>query len=98
MSLHARLALKTQSSRERALQVARLPQPLVTIVFNGGAVGLDALKTDASAIVEAFYPGIFGARAIAELLFGEFSPSGKLPYTFYPESYTQEVGRSWKER
>ena len=74
------------------LQVAQLPQPLVAIIFNGGAIGLDTLKTDASAIVEAFYPGIFGARAIAELLFGEYSPSGKLPYTIYPQSYAQEVG------
>ena len=36
-----------------------------------------------SAVVQGWYPGARGGKAIAELLFGKYSPSGKLPVTFY---------------
>lgn len=40
-------------------------------------------QDNVSGIIQAFYPGAMGGRAIAEALFGEFSPSGKLPLTCY---------------
>ena len=43
------------------------------------------------AVLDAFYPGMFGARAIAETLFGDNNPSGKLPYTYYRANYTQRL-------
>lgn len=44
------------------------------------------------AILTAFYPGPQGASAIASCLFGDFSPSGRLPYTMFGEDYVNEVG------
>ena len=43
------------------------------------------------ATLDAFYPGMYGARAIAAVLFGDHSPGGKLPYTYYRKGYTSRV-------
>jgi beta-glucosidase len=39
----------------------------------------------ADAIIQAWYPGAQGGRALAQLVFGDFSPSGRLPVTFLPQ-------------
>lgn len=41
------------------------------------------MLTDADAIIHAWYPGSEGGKALAQILFGDISPSGKLPVTFY---------------
>jgi beta-glucosidase len=43
------------------------------------------------ATLDAFYPGVHGARAIAAALFGDYSPGGKLPYTYYRKGYTSRI-------
>ncbi|MDR1559542.1 MAG: glycoside hydrolase family 3 C-terminal domain-containing protein [Clostridiales bacterium] len=55
------------------------------ILVNITGSSMDLREADASckAIVQAFYPGARGGRSVASLLFGEYSPSGKLPVTFY---------------
>ncbi|MBR1892483.1 MAG: glycoside hydrolase family 3 C-terminal domain-containing protein, partial [Lachnospiraceae bacterium] len=49
----------------------------------GSALDLSWADENVNAIVQCFYPGARGGKAIAELLYGEFSPSAKLPITFY---------------
>jgi len=68
-------------------------KPVIVVMINGGAVALDWLKTPSNtdAILEAFYPGKLGSEAIADALFGVFSPGGKMPYTVMPASYVKEV-------
>jgi beta-glucosidase len=64
----------------------RLPalgRPLVLVNFSGGAMTFGNATRDAAAIVQAWYPGGEGGQAVAELLAGDFSPSGRLPVTFY---------------
>jgi beta-glucosidase len=57
---------------------------LVAVLIHGGAVALDDETLGAlDAVVDAFYPGPHGAQAIADVIFGEFSPSGRTPITFY---------------
>jgi beta-glucosidase len=54
----------------------------IVVVTAGGGVDMSRWVDGTHAIVQAWYPGQEGGRALAQLLFGEFSPSGKLPVTF----------------
>lgn len=58
-------------------------KPVVLVMMNGSAMGVNWADKNLPAIVEAWYPGGVGGRAIAELIAGDFSPSGRLPLTFY---------------
>ncbi len=57
--------------------------PIITVNMSGSAVGLCNADEKSDAVLQAWYPGSLGGRAIAGALFGDYSPSGKLPVTFY---------------
>ncbi|MEA3407111.1 MAG: glycoside hydrolase family 3 C-terminal domain-containing protein [Chloroflexota bacterium] len=57
--------------------------PLVVVLINGGALAVNWAQAHASAILEAWYPGEEGGTAIAQVLFGDYNPAGRLPVTFY---------------
>jgi beta-glucosidase len=58
-------------------------KPVILVVMSGSALALGWAADNVNGIVQAFYPGAKGGEAIVDLLFGDFSPSGKLPVTFY---------------
>ncbi|WP_077328988.1 glycoside hydrolase family 3 C-terminal domain-containing protein [Virgibacillus siamensis] len=58
-------------------------KPVILVQLSGSAMALNWADQHVAAIIQAWYPGAQGGRAIASLLFGEYSPSGKLPITFY---------------
>jgi beta-glucosidase len=62
--------------------VAETGIPLAVVLINGSAITMGGWIEQAPAILEAWYPGEQGGRAIAEALFGDFNPGGKLPVTF----------------
>lgn len=64
-------------------EVKALGKPVVLVLLNGGALGLKWENENLPAIVEAWYGGQKGGEAIADVLFGDYNPSGKLPVTFY---------------
>jgi len=64
-------------------RLATLGRPLVVVNFSGSPMAFGAGGLKAAAIVQAWYPGGEGGQAVAELLAGDFSPSGRLPLTFY---------------
>ncbi|NLT73317.1 MAG: glycoside hydrolase family 3 protein [Chloroflexi bacterium] len=70
--------------QQRLLEaLARTGKPLVVVLLNGSALAVNWADSHAQAILEAWYPGEEGGTAIAEALFGEYNPGGRLPITFY---------------
>jgi len=65
--------------------VAATGKPLVVVLLNGSALGVNWAQEHASAILEAWYPGEEGGAAVAETLSGRNNPGGRLPVTFYKD-------------
>jgi beta-glucosidase len=57
--------------------------PVVLLLMGGSALSVNWADEHIPAIIDAWYPGAQGGKAVASILFGEFSPSAKLPVTFY---------------
>jgi beta-glucosidase len=72
-----------QVQRDLIAQVAAVNPNIVVVLVNGGPVAFARTENLADAIVEAWYSGEFGGKAIADVLFGDVNPGGKLPETFY---------------
>jgi beta-glucosidase len=70
-----------QEETLRKLHASGVPTVLVTT--GGSALALGWAKENLPAICHAWYPGEQGGRAVADVLFGEFNPAGRLPVTFY---------------
>jgi beta-glucosidase len=65
--------------------LAATGKPLVVVLMNGSALGVNWAKEHANAILEAWYPGEEGGAAVAETLSGRNNPAGRLPVTFYKD-------------
>jgi beta-glucosidase len=63
--------------------VAATGKPVILVLLNGSAVSVNWEDQHLPAIVEAWYPGQEGGTAIADVLFGDYNPAGRLPVTFY---------------
>lgn len=60
-----------------------LGKPMIFVNVSGSCLGLKDQDESCSAVLQCFYPGALGGRALADILFGVCSPSGRLPVTFY---------------
>ncbi|MBO4465460.1 MAG: glycoside hydrolase family 3 C-terminal domain-containing protein [Bacteroidales bacterium] len=69
--------------RELLAALHQAGKKVVLVNFSGSAMGLVPETENCDAILQAWYPGEEGGTAIADVLLGEVSPSGKLPLTFY---------------
>ena len=58
-------------------------RPVVFVNCSGSAIAFGSVDGRYDALLQAWYPGQGGAKALAEVLFGDYNPSGKLPVTFY---------------
>lgn len=58
-------------------------KPVILVVLSGSAMGFTWAAEHVQAIIQAWYPGEEGGSALADVLFGKCSPSGRLPLTFY---------------
>ena len=65
--------------------VSTAGKPLVVVLTNGSALGVNWAQAHANAILDAFYPGEEGGSAVAETLSGKNNPAGRLPITFYKD-------------
>ena len=68
-----------QEGLVNALQM--IGKPIITILFNGSPLSINSLAQEAPAILECWYLGQECGQAVAEVLFGDYNPSGKLPIT-----------------
>ena len=57
-------------------------KPLVVVLVNGSALAINWAEQHADAIIELWYPGEEGGTALADVLFGDYNPAGRLPVTF----------------
>ena len=68
--------------------VMAINSKVILVLVNGGPVSIPNLYTNRAVvgIIEAFYPGPLGGRAVADVLFGKYNPGGKMPYTVFSSS------------
>ncbi|MBQ0006797.1 MAG: glycoside hydrolase family 3 C-terminal domain-containing protein, partial [Alistipes sp.] len=99
-----RTSIELPAVQRRALRALHdAGKKVIFVCMSGSAVALSPETESCDAILQAWYPGEEGGTAIADVLFGEISPSGKLPVTFYAsdddlpafENYNME-GRTYR--
>ena len=79
-----RTRIDLPAAQERLLErIVAVGKPTVLVLLNGSALAVSWAQQHVPAIVEAWYPGQAGGTAIADVLFGDYNPGGRLPVTFY---------------
>ena len=92
---------KTQSDLMEAMKATG--KPIVLVLINGSALSINYAAENMDAILTAGYPGQQGGNAVADVLFGDYNPAGRLPVTYYKsveqlpafENYDME-GRTYR--
>jgi beta-glucosidase len=72
-----------RTQRELIAEVTALGKPTVLVLLNGSALAIPEEAAAVDAVVEAWYGGQAAGTAVAEVLFGDHNPAGRLPVTFY---------------
>ena len=72
-----------QSQRKLIEAVLNTGKPVIVCMMSGSSIDMSLEQEKADAILQCWYPGAQGGKTVADILFGEISPSGKLPLTFY---------------
>lgn len=67
-------------------RVVAIGKPVILCMMTGSAMNLSYAEVHCKGILQVWYPGARGGKAVADILFGKTSPSGKLPVTFYQSS------------
>jgi beta-glucosidase len=79
----ARSTIDLPGRQEELLEaIAATGKPFAVVLFNGRPLALEDIVDDAPAILEAWFPGVQAGPAVADVVFGDVNPGGKLPVTF----------------
>ncbi len=68
--------------QELADEILKTGKPIVVVLFTGRPLTINKLQQHAQSILLGWFPGTMGGSALADILFGDFNPSGRLPVTF----------------
>ena len=79
-----RTSLNLPSNQEELLKaMTATGKPVILVLINGSALSINWANDHVPAILTAGYPGQQGGNAIADVLFGDYNPAGRLPVTYY---------------
>jgi beta-glucosidase len=79
----SRSSLDLPGQQQKLLEaVAAAGKPIVLVLMNGRPLAISWAAEHVAAILEAWFPGIEGGNAIADIIFGDVNPAGRLPVTF----------------
>ncbi|MGH9888176.1 MAG: glycoside hydrolase family 3 C-terminal domain-containing protein, partial [bacterium] len=79
-----RTSIDIPEAQQKLLErIVAIGKPTVLVLMNGSALAVNWAQARVPAILEAWYPGQAGGQAIADVLFGDYNPAGRLPVTFY---------------
>ncbi|KAF2508323.1 beta-glucosidase [Flavobacterium foetidum] len=79
-----RTSLNLPANQEELLKAIKaVGKPVVLVLINGSALSINWANDNIPAILTAGYPGQQGGNAIADVLFGDYNPAGRLPVTYY---------------
>ena len=82
-----RVTIDLPAPQQKLLErISAMGKPTVLVLLNGSALAVNWAKDNVPAIVEAWYPGQDGGTALADVLFGDYNPAGRLPVTFYKDT------------
>jgi beta-glucosidase len=99
-----RTSLNLPSNQQELMEaIAATGKPVILVLINGSALSINWANDNVPAILTAGYPGQQGGNAIADVLFGDYNPAGRLPVTYYKsvdqlpafENYSME-GRTYR--
>jgi beta-glucosidase len=80
---NARSKIDLPGRQEELLErIAATGKPFAVVLFNGRPLALEDIVDDAPAILEAWFPGVQAGHAVADVVFGDVNPGGKLPASF----------------
>lgn len=65
-----------------ALAVQKAGKPVAAVLFNGRPLSVNSLQEQVPSILEAWFPGVEAGHALADVVFGDYNPAGRLPITF----------------
>lgn len=76
--------LRLPAEEEAMLKaIDKTGKPIVLVLVGGSSLGINWAKKNIPAIIDAWYPGEEGGNAVADVIFGNYDPAGRLPVTFY---------------
>lgn len=79
-----RLDIKLPDTQTELIrEIYQLGKPTVLVLLNGSALAFNWEAEHIPTIIEAWYPGQAGGQALADIIFGDYNPAGRLPVTFY---------------
>ncbi|MCY1722133.1 glycoside hydrolase family 3 C-terminal domain-containing protein [Prolixibacteraceae bacterium Z1-6] len=72
-----------ETQRELMRTIEAIGKPIILVLLNGSALAVNWADENLEAIISAGYPGQEGGNAVADVLFGDYNPAGRLPVTYY---------------